>query len=102
MGKEAEETPEDKSLSLEELNEAFQKVSNLYWQNTEKLEERIERQEGMLALLAQGFAEVASSAEAMMQTYSEKFPEDTERLRQNLIKVKEKMIDVLNSHNTKD
>lgn len=91
------EPPKEEILTLESVNEAFKKLQGFYWEQIERLEERVERQEGMIAMLTQGFAEVASSVEGVMYVMANESEEKGEELRQALLVSKEKIMKVLNS-----
>ena len=74
--------------------EAFEKV---YWDHLDTLEKRIESQETMLAMLTQGYAELAASTEAVLVHLSSDDPEAREQLEKALDVTRKKMIKVLNS-----
>lgn len=83
-------------------DDAIDKLRAFYSQQIEMIEERLENQEGMIALLTQGFSEIASNLEAALIVIADINPEIRTQLEDTLLESKKKMFEVLNPISTED
>jgi DNA-binding FrmR family transcriptional regulator len=86
--------PEEKTLS--QLDADIEGLKKFYWEQIERLEQRIENHEGLIAIMVQGYAELAATSEAVMSVLSEN-AESKVKLDAALQSSKEKFLEVLNS-----
>ena len=90
---------EDKELKfeirLDKLVEKIDAIENSYWTLIDKLEQRIETSEMMLAQMVPAFGELASVVQVITDTLATGTPEEKETFRQQLLAARKDMIDLL-------
>lgn len=78
-----------------ELKSKVEAIENSYWELVDRLEQRIETLEMMIAQLIPAYGEVATNVQVILEIMAKSTPEEREELQQALATARKQMIDTL-------